>query len=136
MRGVYDDNINITQTAHVSDYYFTIEPVLTLGLGDITAHQDNYIRFDYAPSLFLFLDHSENDAIQHLIRLTGSHNFGHLTVSASQDVQILDGTDLNSLSDPTGHNANTDIGQRTKHGTRMPPSHRVRFCPRNGALLS
>src|SRR6476620_7995596 len=29
MRGVYDDNINISQTGHVSDYYFTIEPTLT-----------------------------------------------------------------------------------------------------------
>src|SRR5205814_1202201 len=60
MRGVYDDNINLSQTARVSDYYFTIEPVLTLGLGDILGHEDNYIRLDYAPSLFLFADHSEN----------------------------------------------------------------------------
>src|SRR2546423_3400618 len=35
VRGVYDDNINISQTNRVSDYYFTLEPVLTLGLGDI-----------------------------------------------------------------------------------------------------
>src|SRR5207237_4882729 len=48
-RGVYDDNINISQSGRVSDYYFTIEPVLTLGLGDIVGHQDNYIRLDYAP---------------------------------------------------------------------------------------
>src|SRR6266581_3502699 len=60
MRGVYDDNINLSQTARVSDYYFTIEPVLTLGLGDILGHEDNYIRLDYAPSLFLFADNSEN----------------------------------------------------------------------------
>ena len=63
----------------------------------------------------MFIDHSENDTVQHLIRLQANHNFGRLTMSASQDVQILDGADLNSLSDPTGHNANTDIGQRTKH---------------------
>ena len=36
VRGVYDDNINITQTNRVSDYYFTIEPVLTLGAGSVT----------------------------------------------------------------------------------------------------
>jgi hypothetical protein len=73
VRGVYDDNINLSQTAHESDYYFTIEPILTLGVGNITSREDNYIRLDYAPSLFLFLDHSENDAVQHLISLEGQH---------------------------------------------------------------
>src|SRR5207237_1388619 len=68
VRGVYDDNINISQTNRVSDYYFSIEPVLTLGLGDITGAGDNYIRLDYSPALFLFADHSEDDAVQHLIR--------------------------------------------------------------------
>ena len=66
-RGVYDDNINISQTNRVSDYYFTIEPVLTLGFGDIIGHEGNYIRLDYAPSLFLFLYHFEYDAVQKIL---------------------------------------------------------------------
>src|SRR6266480_660342 len=119
MRGVYDDNINISQTAHVSDYYFTIEPVLTLGLGDITGHEDNYIRLDYAPSLFLFLDHSEDDAVQQLIHLEGQHRFARLTLTLAEEVAILDGTDLRTLSDvssPGGH-ANLDVSGRTKFQT-------------------
>src|SRR6266702_3043931 len=94
VRSVYDDNINISQTNRVSDYYFTIEPVLTLGLGDITGHEDNYIRFDYAPSLFLFADHSEDDAVQQLIHLDGQHQFSKLTVKFGEEIAILDGTDL------------------------------------------
>src|SRR5438105_5925199 len=119
IRGVYDDNINITQTAHVSDYYFTIEPVLTLGAGDITAHEENYIRLDYAPSLFLFLDHSENDAVQQLIHLEGQHKFARLTLTLGEEVAILDGTDLRTLSDvssPGGH-ANLDVSGRTRFQT-------------------
>src|SRR5260370_5016919 len=119
MRGVYDDNINVSQTAHVSDYYFTIEPVLTLGLGDITGHQDNYIRFDYAPSLFLFLDHSEDDAVQQLIHLEGQHEFARLTLTLGEQVALLDGTDLRTLSDANspGSHANLDLGGRTRFQT-------------------
>src|SRR5207244_11684475 len=66
VRGVYDDNINISQTNRVSDYYFTIEPVLTLGLGDITRVGDNYIRLDYAQACFLFAVPSQGCDVQHL----------------------------------------------------------------------
>jgi hypothetical protein len=119
VRGVYDDNINLSQTAHDSDYYFTIEPILTLGVGNITSREDNYIRLDYAPSLFLFLDHSENDAVQHLISLEGQHSFGRLTLTLGEEVAILDGTDLRSLSDITspGSHANLDVSGRTRFQT-------------------
>ena len=119
IRGVYDDNINISQTNRVSDYYFTIEPVLTLGLGDINGHEDNYIRLDYAPSLFLFADHSEDDAVQQLVHLEGQHRFGRLTLTLGEEVAILDGTDLQSLSDassPGGH-VNLDVSGRTRFQT-------------------
>jgi len=119
MRGVYDDNINLSQTARVSDYYFTIEPVLTLGLGDILGHEDNYIRLDYAPSLFLFADHSENDAVQHLIHLGGQHRFARLTLTLGEEIAILDGTDLQTLSDANspGSHPNLDVSGRTRFQT-------------------
>lgn len=112
-RGVYDDNIFISSFNRVDDYYFAIEPSLFLGFG--TEGSGNSLSFVYRPSVFLFADNSQNDAIQHLIRLQGGHNFGKLALSASQDVQILDGADLNTLSDPTGHTANIDLGQRARH---------------------
>src|SRR5213079_172043 len=118
-RGVYDDNINISQTNRVSDYYFAIEPILTLGLGDITGHEDNYIRLDYAPSLFLFADHSENDAVQHLIHLEGQHRFARLTLTLGEEIAILDGTDLQTLSDANspGSHPNLDVSGRTRFQT-------------------
>ena len=127
-RGVYDDNINISNTNRVSDYYFTIEPVLTLGAGDITGHEDNYIRFDYAPSLFLFADHSEDDAVQQLIHLGGQHRFSRLTLTLGEEIAILDGTDLRSIADQTapGSHANLDVSGRTKfqtYNTRLNASY-------------
>src|SRR5438477_2219635 len=131
VRGVYDDNINISQANRVSDYYFTIEPVLTLGLGDITGHDDNYIRLDYAPSLFLFADHSEDDAVQQLIHLQGQHHFSRLTVTLAEEIPILDGTDLRGIADQTapGSQANPDVSGRTKfetYTTRMNASYDLR----------
>jgi hypothetical protein len=117
MRGVYDDNINISSITRTSDYYFTIEPSLFIGLGGEGSDAVTSLSLVYRPSLFLFADNSQNDTVQHLVRLQGAHNFGRLSLSFSEDVQILDGADLNSISDPTGHNANIDLGQRTRHNT-------------------
>ena len=98
LRGVYDDNIFLTPTDEVDDYYFAIEPGLTLGWGDIVGRNANYIRLNYAPSIFIFTDQSDSDAIQHLIRLEAHYNFGRLGLSLSQDVQLLDGTNLNTVA--------------------------------------
>jgi hypothetical protein len=116
VRAVYDDNILLRSVRVEDDFYFAIEPMFFIGFGgQEDAAGASSVRFTYRPQIFLFLDHSDEDTIQHLIRLTGSHTFGRLTVSLSQDVQLLDGGDLNSLSDPTGHNANIDVGARTAH---------------------
>jgi len=113
IRGVYDDNIFLTETNRVDDYYIAIEPGLTLGFGDIVARQENYIRLDYAPSIFLFADHSESNAVQHLIRLEGQHRFSRLTLTFSQDVQLLDGTNLTSTTSSGTPVLNLDAGGTT-----------------------
>jgi hypothetical protein len=116
VRGVYDDNINISSFDRISDYYVAIEPTITVGVGDVFEQQENYLRLDYTPSVFLFLDHSEDDAVQHLVRLEGHHPFGRLDLSLDQDVQILDSADLAGTNDTTitGNFANLDVSTRTR----------------------
>ena len=116
VRGVYDDNINISHFNPVSDYYVAIEPTLTLGAGDIFERSENYLRLDYTPSVFLFLDHSENDAVQHLFRLEGHHRFRRLDLTLNQDIQILDGADLAATTGGglNGTFANVDVSTRTR----------------------
>jgi hypothetical protein len=116
VRGVYDDNINISHFNPISDYYLAIEPTVTVGFGDIFQRAENYLRLDYTPSVFLFLDHSENDAVQHLIHLEGHHRFRRLDLSLIQDIQILDGADLGATVDGgiTGTFANIDVSTRTR----------------------
>ncbi|MFL6537142.1 MAG: hypothetical protein ACJ8JD_03065, partial [Chthoniobacterales bacterium] len=92
MSGVYDDNIYLRETNKVSDFYFAIEPGITLGWGDIVGSEQNSIRLDYAPSIFLYADNSNANAVQHVIRLDGHYHMGHLSLTLDQDIELLEGT--------------------------------------------
>lgn len=101
IRAVYDDNIYLnkggTTGDRVDDLYFAIEPGITFGFGDVVGHSPNFIRFDYAPSAFLYLDHSNADALQHIMKLEGQYRFGHLSLGLSQDVQLLEGANPGAI---------------------------------------
>ncbi len=118
LRGVYDDNIFLIQGERVGDYYLAIEPGLTLGYGDIVGESRNYVQFDYAPSFFVYADHSDANAVQHLMHLIASYNVGHLKLSLGQDIQILEGTNPLNIASigsvNTGPGVNLDTGGGTK----------------------
>ena len=114
VRGVWDDNIFLTNTHRQSDYYFAIEPWLSIGFGDMEGRNTAYFRLDYMPSILLFVDHSEQDAVNHLIHLEGGYHFSRLTLTAIQDIAILDSANLNSIVDTTGLFANVDAGGQTQ----------------------
>jgi hypothetical protein len=109
VREVYDDNVNISSTSRISDFYTVIEPGIHLGFGD-SAGGFNYLAFDYIVSAYFFAEQTNRNAVEHLIRLAAQHDFGHLVIGASQEIQLLDGTSLNTLSNTTGVQANTDVG--------------------------
>jgi hypothetical protein len=113
VREVYDDNINLNQTNRQDDFYTTIEPRIEIGMGQ---PDGNFLDLTYSPNAFLFINHSENDALQHLISLTGQYRFPLLTLSLSQDIQILDGTGLNADTGTgtTFTRTNLDVSGRTR----------------------
>src|SRR5262249_13293815 len=108
VRGVWDDNIFLSHDHKTSDYYFAIEPQLTLGFGDIQGRSRSYLRLDYMPSGLLYVDHSDEDAFNQLIHLEGGYNTGRLRLTLMQDVVLLQSANLNSFIDTTGLWANTD----------------------------
>src|SRR6266480_2194572 len=114
VRGVWDDNIFISHTNKVSDYYFAIEPVITIGVGDIAGRNRSYLRLDYMPSAILFVDHSDQDAFNQLKHLEGGYNSGRLTLTLSEDIALLQSANLNSFFDTTGLWANTDASAPTR----------------------
>jgi hypothetical protein len=114
VRGVWDDNIFLSHTNKVSDYYFAIEPQITIGLGDMEGRNRSYLRLDYMPSAILFVDRSDQDAFNQLIHLEGGYNSGRLTLTLSQDIALLESANLNSFFDTTGLWANTDASAPTR----------------------
>ena len=114
VRGVWDDNIFLTNTNRVSDWYVAIEPWITLGVGDIEGRNKSYLRLDYMPSAILYVDHSDQDAFDQVIHLEGGYSSGRWTFSLAEDIAILESANLNSFVDTTGLWANTDAGGRTR----------------------
>ena len=128
VRGVWDDNINISHTDKKSGYYFAIEPVITIGWGDIVGRSRSYLRLDYMPSAILFVDHSDEDAFNQFLHLEGGYSSGRLTLSLSQDIAILQSANLNSFYDTTGLWANTDASGPTRTNifyTRLRASYQL-----------
>src|SRR5262249_28334696 len=114
VRGVWDDNIFLSHTDKTSDYYFAIEPQLTLAVGDITGRSRSYLRLDYMPSGILYVNHSDEDAFNQLIHLEGGYNTGRLRLTLMQDVALLQSANLSSFVDTTGLWANTDANAPTR----------------------
>jgi len=109
VREVYDDNINISSTNRTSDFYTVIEPGIHLGFGD-SSGGFNFLTFDYIASAYFFAEQTKRNTVEHLVHLAAQHDFGHLVLGLSQDVRILGGTSISSLSNTTGVQANTDVG--------------------------
>jgi len=116
IHSVYDDNINISQGVRESDVYTAIEPSITFGFGDLTSRDGNFLSVNYLASLFLFADHSENNALQHVFQGEAQYQANRLTLNLTQSVQILDGTDIRSLdsSGNFGQQVNLDVAGRTR----------------------
>jgi hypothetical protein len=114
VRGVWDDNIFLSHTDRKSDYYFALEPQVTIGFGDMEGRSRSYLRLDYMPSAILFVDHSDEDAFNQLIHLEGGYSSGRLRLSLMQDIALLESANLNSFIDTTGLWANTDASGPTR----------------------
>jgi hypothetical protein len=114
VRGVWDDNIFISHSNRKSDYYFAIEPEITIGVGDIEGRNRTYLRLDYMPSAILFVNHSDQDAFNQLIHLEGGYSTGRLRLSLVEDIALLESANLNSIIDTTGLWANVDASAPTR----------------------
>src|ERR1043166_1000703 len=87
---VYDDNIYIS-TNKQSDVIWTIAPSMTLAAGDYREKQENLLTLSYTPTIFLFTDQSQNDALDHDARLAGQWHPGAWKFGLRQDYQNFSG---------------------------------------------
>jgi hypothetical protein len=116
LRAAYDDNITLSETDPVDDYLFVIQPTISLGFGDITSHEGNYLGVDYSPSVHFYADHSNFNSLDHRARIEGRYRFSRLTIGLIQDIQSVESSDVDS-SVNAGNivtKSNIDIGGRER----------------------
>ena len=111
-RIAYDDNITLAHTDPIDDLYGRIEAILDFGVGDFEGHQENFLRFNYAPSYYFYSDNSSFDDFEHLARLDALYRFSRLTLTALADLQSVQSSHLesNGTTGTTINASNIDVG--------------------------
>jgi hypothetical protein len=89
IRGAYDDNIGLTHTNELDDYFVEIQPCLLIGIGNLVK-QDTFLAAIYIPSFYRYDDHSEFDSDQHIVHVLGGVATSKLTLRMSEDIAIRD----------------------------------------------
>jgi len=112
IRRAYDDNIALTRMHRLDDWFVQIQPSLMLGIGEV-AKQENFLMLNYLPSIYRYDDHSEFDAVQHIVRLQGGYKTSNLTLRLIQDIAILNNIVLAAASEERSglgtRNGRTDL---------------------------
>src|SRR5438270_740408 len=95
---------------------FAVAGLLSLGVRDIESREGNYLRLDYTPTAFFYLDHSDFDTVNHIFRLEGYHRFRRLAVTIAQDIESTDNNTVPSLTGSGGftRGANIDVATRQR----------------------
>jgi hypothetical protein len=109
----YDDNIFIRNTNRESDAIFTVAPTVAGGVGDVRPElkrlsldtftpavvDEGYVPRDfllvrYTPTALVFLDHSDENAVDHDAALQGRLQFAYLTLGFRTSFQKLTTPDV------------------------------------------
>lgn len=100
----YDSNIFIAPDNETSDFVFAITPGLAVGFGDFRSRligadtfryrferfaDQNYFYVNYAPTIVLFLENTDQDSVNQNAKLEGEWSFQKLTVAARAGFQTL-----------------------------------------------
>lgn len=87
IRGAYDDNIALTHTNELEDWFVEIQPCLMVGIGDLVK-QNTFLAAVYIPSFYRYDEHTEFNSDQHVVHVLGGVATSKLTLRASQDIAI------------------------------------------------
>jgi hypothetical protein len=112
----YDDNITLVPTDKISASFLRIGANVTLSVGDVVERQENYLRLDYTPNLFLYLNDSQYDSLDHLLHLEGYYRFARLSFTVGEDIQSTENSTIQYISTSGGFTpgANIDVSRRQR----------------------
>lgn len=90
--GIYDDNIFISPTNEQSDYIWNITPGVSYETSDPTLNLEHFFTASYDPTIVLFTDNSDQDALEHNAYAMYRYASEKLTLSLDQRFQRLSGS--------------------------------------------
>lgn len=88
---LYDDNIFLTEFDRQEDVVWTVAPGLLIGAGDYRATSETYLALDYTPSVVVFTDHDENNALNHDVNFFAQWKLTKLSLGLGQSYQRRSG---------------------------------------------
>ena len=125
IRGAYDDNIGLTHTNELEDWFVEIQPCLMIGIGDLVK-QDTFLAAVYIPSFYRYDEHSSFDSDQHVVHVLGGMQTSKLTLRMSEDIAIRENIVLAATTDeraPLGTvNGRTDLNT---YNTRLSANYNM-----------
>jgi hypothetical protein len=89
IRGAYDDDIALTHTNELEDWFVEIQPCLMIGIGDLVK-QDTFLAAVYIPSFYRYDEHSEFDSDQHIVHVLGGVSTSKLILRLNEDIALRD----------------------------------------------
>lgn len=90
--GVYDDNIFISNRNEVEDWIWTITPGISYESSDPDRNLEHFLAASYDPSIVLFMDNDDQDALEHDARFRYHYKGDKLLFTAGQSFQRLSGS--------------------------------------------
>jgi hypothetical protein len=94
-----DDNLFLDAENPVSDVEFTVSPQVSIGLGDTRDQVEDYLALDYKPTAHVFVENTDENAVDHDAAVRGQYRLGKLKTKAETRFQSLSG-------------ANREVGSR------------------------
>jgi hypothetical protein len=83
----YDDNITLSDTERIADEMFVVSPELLATADRREGGVGALLTLQYRPAAVFYVDRSENNTVNHLVRLSGSWAMAKLTLGFSQQFQ-------------------------------------------------
>ena len=128
IRGAYDDNIGLTHTNELEDWFVEIQPCLMVGIGNLVK-QDTFLAAVYIPSFYRYDEHSQFDSDQHVIHVLGGVSTSKLILRMNADIAIRENIVLaattgerSSLGTTTGRTDLNTYNARLSANYNMTPS--------------
>jgi hypothetical protein len=87
----YDDNLELDASGEIDDFIWTFSPSVTVGTGAYRSRDETYLSLDYTPSLLIYTDHDQYNALDHNLNAFGQWKGSKLTLGLGQSYLALSG---------------------------------------------